>query len=268
MFLRRRSLFPLVLLTAGSSLLLAQTPAPSQASGSSQPASSAPQTPKPLPPTDPSNRTKDPDRWAQLDRFRDANAKLPVNAEGRVVFFGDSITEGWPKRAPFFPGKPYVNRGISGQTTSQMVMRLQQDVLDLHPAAVVILAGINDIAQNQGPISLQDIEANLQSMILRSKAAGVRVIMTSVLPAADFPWRKGLDPAPKVQQLNAWLSAFCAQNQVAYVDYYTSMADANGGMKPGLSSDGVHPTADGYAIMEPLAEAAIEKALASPPGSM
>ncbi|HEY4355772.1 MAG TPA: SGNH/GDSL hydrolase family protein [Acidobacteriaceae bacterium] len=259
MLLRRRSLFALVLLGAGSCLLVAQNPTPSQAPAASQ----TPQAAKPLPPTDPSNRSKDPDRWAQLDRFRDANAKLPADAPGRVVFYGDSITEGWPKRSGFFPGKAYVNRGISGQTTSQMVMRLQQDVIDLHPAAVVILAGINDIAQNQGPISMEDIEANLSSMILRSQAAGIHVIMTSVLPAADFPWRKGLQPAPKVQQLNAWLSAFCAQHHVTYVDYYSAMADADGGMKPGLSSDGVHPTAQGYAIMEPLAEAAIESTLAA-----
>jgi len=199
--------------------------------------------------------------FGQLNHFAADNAKLPSDAKGRVIFFGDSITIGWSSGQPFFPGKPYINRGISGQTTPQMLLRFRQDVTNLHPQAVVILAGTNDIAGNTGPSTLEMIEDNLQSMAELGRASHIRVILASVLPAADYPWRKGLEPAPKIQALNAWIENYCAANHLIYLDYYTAMADADGGMKPGISKDGVHPNAAGYAIMTPLAEQALAKAL-------
>jgi lysophospholipase L1-like esterase len=202
--------------------------------------------------------------WPALAHYRDENIKLgdPAPGEKRVVFMGDSITEFWGKTyGKFFPGKPYVNRGISGQTTPQMLVRFRQDVIDLHPDAVVILAGTNDIAGNTGPSTLVMIEDNLRSMTELAKANGIRVVLASVLPVADYPWRRGLDPAQKIRDLNAWIKSYCAQAKTTYLDYWSAMADANGGMKPGISLDGVHPNAAGYAIMEPLAEQAIAAAL-------
>jgi lysophospholipase L1-like esterase len=206
------------------------------------------------------------DDWPQLGRYRTDNAALAPTTPGeeRVVFYGDSITDGWGRgvgKGDFFPGKPYVNRGISGQTTPQMVVRFRQDVIDLHPSAVVILAGTNDVAGNTGPMTPEMTEGNFKSMIDLAKANGIRVIVASILPAADFPWRPGLGPAQKIQALNAWLRGYCANHSVIYLDYYSAMANANGGMKAGISSDGVHPNAQGYAIMGPLAQAAIDKAL-------
>jgi lysophospholipase L1-like esterase len=206
------------------------------------------------------------DDWPQLGRYRADNATLAPTTPGeeRVVFYGDSITDGWGRgvgRGDFFPGKPYVNRGISGQTTPQMVVRFRQDVVDLHPAAVVILAGTNDVAGNTGPMTPEMTEDNFRSMVDLAKANGIHVIIASILPVADFPWRPGLGPAQKIQALNAWLRGYCADHSVIYVDYYSAMADANGGMKPGISFDGVHPNAKGYAIMGPLAQAGIDKAL-------
>jgi lysophospholipase L1-like esterase len=203
--------------------------------------------------------------WPQLGRYRAENAELvAAPGEQRVVFYGDSITDGWGRRAgtgDFFPGKPYVNRGISGQTTPQMVVRFRQDVIDLHPAAVVILAGTNDVAGNTGPMTPEMTEENLESMIDLAKANGIRVIVASITPAADYPWRPGLGPVAKIHTLNAWLQAYCAAHGATYVDYFSAMADENGGMKPGISFDGVHPNAKGYAIMMPLAQAAIDKTL-------
>jgi lysophospholipase L1-like esterase len=202
--------------------------------------------------------------WPQLGRYQADNLMLGRDATGRVVFYGDSITDAWGRRpgtGEFFPGKPYVNRGISGQTTMQMVVRFRQDVINLHPAAVVILAGTNDIAGNTGPETLEMIEDNFKSMADLAKANGIRVVVASVLPAADYPWKPGMKPAPKIQKLNGWLAGYCVTHALTYLDYYTPMADDNGGMKPGLSSDGVHPTAAGYAIMAPLAQAAIDKAI-------
>jgi len=200
--------------------------------------------------------------WAQLARYRAADEALPGMEDGRVVFFGDSITDAWTANGgKFFPGKPYVNRGISGQTTPQMLVRFRQDVIDLHPDAVVILAGTNDIAGNTGPSSLVMIEDNLRSMTELAKANGIRVVLSSVLPVADYPWHRGLDPAQKIRDLNAWIKSYCTKAKAAYLDYWSAMADANGGMKPGISLDGVHPNAAGYAIMEPLAEQAIAAAL-------
>ncbi len=202
--------------------------------------------------------------WPQLGRYQAANQALEKTTAGRVVFYGDSITDAWGRSlGTFFPGKPYVNRGISGQTTPQMVVRFRQDVINLHPAAVVILAGTNDIAGNTGPETPEAIEDNFKSMADLAKANGVRVIFSSVLPVADYPWKPGLKPAAKIQALNNWLAGYCVNHSITYLDYYTAMEDAQGGMKPGLSSDGVHPTAAGYVIMEPLAQAAIDKTIGS-----
>lgn len=200
--------------------------------------------------------------FANFARYAAANAAVPAIEKGRVVFFGDSITDAWQRNPDgFFPGKPYLDRGISGQTTTQMLLRFRQDVVDLHPAAVVILAGTNDIAGNSGPATQQEIEANLQSMAEIAKSNGIRVILASVLPAADYPWRKGLNPAPRIQQLNAWEHELCASLKLTYLDYYSAMSTAEGGMKPELSRDGVHPNPAGYALMAPLAEKAISSAL-------
>ncbi len=201
--------------------------------------------------------------WPQLARYRDDNATLPPPEPGRVVFFGDSITDAWGRRdnTTFFPGKPYVNRGIGGQTTPQMVLRFQQDVVALKPAAVLILAGTNDIAGNTGLSTLPMIEDNFRSMVEIAKAHGIRVIVASVLPVSDYPWRHGLQPADKIRDLNAWLKGYAAQTGSVYLDYYTALTDKAGGMKPGTSKDGVHPTQAGYDVMAPLAQRAIDQAL-------
>ena len=207
--------------------------------------------------------------WAFLAKYKAANAALgaPAPNENRVVFIGDSITEGWgqknPDRGEFFPGKPYVNRGISGQTTPQMLVRFRDDVIALKPKAVVILGGINDIAENTGPTTLEEIEGNIISMVELARAGGIRVVLCSVLPASDFPWHRGLEPAPKVRALNAWMKDYAAKNDLVYVDYYSAMATPDGAMKPELASDGVHPTKAGYDIMAPLAEKGIAQALAN-----
>ena len=204
--------------------------------------------------------------WPQLGRYRDDNARLrpPTPGEARVVFFGDSITDAWGRAegTHFFPGKPYVNRGISGQTTAQMLLRFRQDVIALRPAAVVVLAGTNDIAGNTGLASLPMIEDNLRSMTELAQAHRIRVILASVLPVSDYPWHRGLQPAGKVRALNAWLKAYAASNGAIYLDYYDALANAQGGMDPNLASDGVHPTPAGYAVMAPLAQQAIARALA------
>jgi lysophospholipase L1-like esterase len=204
--------------------------------------------------------------WPQLSRYKAENASLapPAPGEQRVVFYGDSITDGWGRRpgtGDFFPGKPYINRGISGQTTPQMVVRFRQDVVNLHPAAVLILAGTNDVAGNTGPMTPEMTEDNFRSMIDLAKANGIRVIVASITPAADYPWKKGLEPAPKIKAINSWLQGYCVNHSVTYLDYYSALVDTNGGMKPGTSFDGVHPNASGYAIMTPLAQAAIDKTL-------
>ncbi len=209
--------------------------------------------------------------WAFFAKYRDANKALPPSAvdEARVIFMGDSITEGWgpsgatppPNRPAFFPGKPYVNRGISGQTTPQMLVRFRQDVVNLKPKVVVILAGINDVAENTGKTSLEAIEDNFSSMSEIARVNGIRVVLCSVLPASAFPWHPGLEPAPKVKALNAWLKDYATKNNLVYVDYYTPMANAEGGLKAELSPDGVHPNKAGYEIMAPLAEAGIAESL-------
>ena len=204
--------------------------------------------------------------WAQLGRYQAENAALPVPTAGkrRVVFLGDSITDAWgrrPNTGAFFPGKPYVNRGISGQTTPQMLVRFEQDVVRLRPAAVVILAGTNDVAGNTGPETTQMIEDNFRAMTALAKANGIRVVLASITPAYAYPWKPERTPVGEIRALNTWLKDFCAMEGLVYLDYYTSLADARGGMREGTSFDGVHPNAAGYAIMSPLAEKAIAEAL-------
>lgn len=202
--------------------------------------------------------------WADLDRYRDANARLPAPAAGeqRVVFYGNSITDAWAPYFPtMFPGRPYIGRGISGQTTPQMLVRLRQDVVALHPAAVVILAGTNDIAGNTGPSTLEMIEDNLASMTEIAQANGIRVVLSSVLPVYDYPWKHGVEPAPKIAALNRWIRDYAASHHAVYLDYYSALVDDRGGMRAGTSRDGVHPTEAGYRIMAPLAERAISEAL-------
>ena len=202
--------------------------------------------------------------WANLSRYQKDNAKLaiPNPIQPRIVFMGNSITEGWMNKRPeFFSNNPYVNRGISGQTTPQMLLRFRQDVINLMPFAVVILGGINDIAGNTGHSTIEMIVNNIVSMAEISKANNIKVILCSVLPAYDFPWRKGLEPAEKIVKLNALLKNYANQHNLIYVDYFTSIADKSNGLKEKLGSDGVHPNISGYLIMEPLIEEAISKVL-------
>jgi lysophospholipase L1-like esterase len=201
-----------------------------------------------------------------LARYKEADENLPQPQPGdkRVVFMGDSITEGWHFDGPngSFPGKPYINRGISGQTSPQMLVRFRQDVVDLQPQVVVLLAGTNDVAGNTGPMTLKQSEDNIRSMTDIAAANHIRVVMCSVLPAFDFPWRQGLDPAPKILALNAWMKSLAAEKGYVYVDYHSAMKDTRDGLPANLSKDGVHPNPAGYAVMAPLVEAGIAKALA------
>ena len=204
--------------------------------------------------------------YANLARYATANAALPPATKDRVVFFGDSITDAWGNAAAFkpafFPGKPYLDRGIGGQTTPQMLIRFQQDVVALKPAAVLILAGTNDIAGNTGIESLEHVEDNFRSMAAIADANHIKLILASVLPVDDYPWRRGLQPAEKIRTINGWLQQFCKEHGYTYLDYYTALTSPTGGMKEGTAKDGVHPTVAGYAIMAPLAQAAIDRTLA------
>jgi lysophospholipase L1-like esterase len=204
--------------------------------------------------------------WPNLTRFRQANAELapPAPGDGRVVFMGNSITEEWaPRFATQFAGKPFVGRGISGQTTPQMLVRFRQDVVALKPAVVVLLAGTNDIAGNTGPSTLEMIEDNIASMAEIARANGIRVVLCSVLPVADYPWKRGLEPAEKIVALNAWIRAYAERTGGVYADFHTAMSDEHHGMRDGISRDGVHPNDAGYAIMAPIIERAITDALSS-----
>ena len=200
-----------------------------------------------------------------LAKFKEANLKLPAPAAGenRVVFMGDSITEAWHFDGPqgSFPGKPYINRGISGQTTPQMLVRFRQDVIELQPKVVVILAGTNDVAGNTGPMTLEQTEDNLASMADLATVNHIHVVLCSVLPAVDFRWAPGLEPAPKIVALNAWIKSYAAEKGYEYVDYHSAMKDQRDGLPANLSKDGVHPTPAGYGIMAPLVEAGIKSAL-------
>ncbi len=199
--------------------------------------------------------------WAYLKRYQQDNTRLALSND-RVVFMGNSITEGWAKLfATLFPGKPYVGRGISGQTTPQMLVRFRQDVIALKPKVVVILAGTNDIAGNTGPSTIEMIEDNLASMTEIAQAHGMRVVLSSVLPVYDYPWKPGLQPASKIMALNAWMKSFAATRGAIYLDYHSAMQDERHGLKSELTYDGVHPNEAGYRVMASLAERAIQEAL-------
>ena len=206
------------------------------------------------------------DDFGGLGRYRDANTALkpPAAGEKRVVFFGDSITDMW-KLEESFPGKPYVNRGISGQTTPQMLIRFRQDVVNLQPKVVVILAGTNDIAGNTGPERIEDVEANYASMAEIARANHITVVFSSVLPVHNYtPQSQELfagRPPAKILELNRWIKNYCASTGCIYLDYFSVMVDDNGLLKHDLAEDGLHPNAAGYKIMVPLAEASIQKAL-------
>jgi len=199
--------------------------------------------------------------WAFFARYRKENASLKPDSS-RIVFMGDSITEGWAKE-PLFSAHPhYLNRGIGGQTALQMLVRFQADVIALKPRLVHIMAGTNDVAENEGPESDEEIEGAIRSMVELALANHIKVVLASIPPAADFPWRPGLKPVRRLRRLNAWIESYARHAGVGYVDYWPALATKAGAMKPGLSIDGVHPNAEGYAAMEPLAQAAIESALA------
>jgi len=205
-----------------------------------------------------------PQDWPNLNRFAADNEKVKaMQAAGkRVVFMGNSITEGWLSLDPaFFEGRPYINRGISGQTSPQMLLRFRQDVINLMPDVVVILAGTNDIAGNTGPATLETIMGNIASMAELAKANKTKVVLSSVLPAFDYPWKPGMHPVEKIAKLNDMIKEYAAKNNCVYLDYYGAMADERKGLPKALSPDGVHPNLAGYKIMEPLAEKAIQEAL-------
>jgi lysophospholipase L1-like esterase len=211
--------------------------------------------------------------WPDLAHYRDANAKVapPAKDEQRVVFMGDSITDMWvqPRFGAFFPGKPYIGRGIGGQTTPQMLLRFRADVIALQPKVVVILAGTNDLSANTGPVTLEETEGNLASMAELARAHGIRVVLSSVMPVSNYGHdRDGnpLDmrlkrPPEKILELNAWIKKYAAEQGHVYLDYFSAMVDERGLLKNELSEDGLHPNAAGYAVMAPLAEKAIQTTL-------
>ena len=202
--------------------------------------------------------------WADLNRFKDANKEVATleQDENRVVFMGNSITIGWLNLRPeFFKDKPYINRGISGQTTPQMLLRFRQDVVDLNPKIVVLLAGTNDIAGNTGPSTLDMIMDNIKGMCEIATANGIKVILTSTLPAFDYPWKPGLEPSGKIIELNKMIKAYSEAQGHIYVDYFSAMVDERNGLPKKYAEDEVHPTVEGYKVMEPLVEAAIAKVI-------
>ncbi len=202
--------------------------------------------------------------WPYLKKYEKENSEIATveKREKRIVFMGDSITEFWKTNHPdFFSGKPYLNRGISGQTTPQMLLRFRADVINLHPAVVVILAGGNDIAGNTGPATLAMIINNILSMVELAKTNAIQVILCAVLPANHFPWKPNENPAEKIVALNTMIKNYADTNNILYVDYYSAMVDENKGLSTEYSNDGVHPNTSGYKVMEPLIEAAIAKIL-------
>jgi lysophospholipase L1-like esterase len=211
--------------------------------------------------------------WANLTRYREANHRVttPAGSEARVVFTGDSITDLWqqPRFGGFFPGKPYIDRGISAQTTPQMLLRFRADVIDLKPKAVVILAGTNDIAGNTGPMTNEEIQGNLQSMSELAQAAGIKVVLSSITPVSAYHVnpngvpQTSARPMDRIKAVNAWMKQYAAANGHVYLDYFPAMTDASGMLQEDLSQDDLHPNAKGYAIMGPLADAAIARALST-----
>lgn len=202
--------------------------------------------------------------WPNLNRFKDDNMKIgpPKEGENRVVFMGNSITEGWLFHSPdFFKSNAYINRGIGGQTTPQMLLRFRSDVINLKPKVVVILAGTNDIAGNTGWMTMEQIMNNFTSMVELAKANKIKVILCSVLPAHDYSWRPGLNPDKKIPELNALLKAYALNEDIVYLDYFSAMVDERNGLPVELAEDGVHPTKKGYDLMEPLVQEAIKSAL-------
>ena len=200
--------------------------------------------------------------WPDFARYRDSNDTLKAgpNTGDRVVFMGNSITDAWINQSPeFFANNHFIDRGISGQTTPQMLVRFRADVISLQPKAVVLLCGINDIAGNTGPSTLEMIADNIMSMAELAKINHIKVILCSVLPAFDFPWNPGSFPAEKIIALNAWIKQYADKNRLTYLDYYTQMVDERKGMKSEYSADGVHPNKSGYLVMERIAEPVIRK---------
>ncbi|HEY2468353.1 MAG TPA: SGNH/GDSL hydrolase family protein [Terracidiphilus sp.] len=264
------AIFALLALPSGTALS-GQTPL-------SQPAQEPATVPETKAPAPAPVAPKHPE-WANLDkhdlqllidfpwlaRFKEADLKLgpPAPGENRIVFMGDSITEGWHFDATggVFATKPYINRGISGQTTPQMVLRFHQDVINLQAKVVVILAGTNDIAGNTGPMTIAETENNIAAMAEMATANQIRVVLCSILPAYDYPWSPGLTPAPKIDEMNSWMKTYAAQHGYVYVDYHSAMKDARDGLPANLSHDGVHPTQAGYDLMAPLVEAGITQAM-------
>jgi lysophospholipase L1-like esterase len=222
--------------------------------------------------------------WNQIGRYRTENQELKKQPSDpkRVLFMGDSITDNW-KLAEHFPGKPYVNRGISGQTTPQMLVRMYPDVIDLKPAAMVVLAGINDISQNTGPVTAEMVEQNIMAMTALAQHHGIKVILSSILPVSDYlflnqqsgravyqgdrnnPFLRmrvtDTHPPSDILKLNAWMKEYASRVKAVYADYFSALVDERGWLKENCSSDGIHPNADGYKIMAPIIEAAINKAL-------
>jgi len=202
--------------------------------------------------------------WNQLGRYHADNVRLRalLPEPKRVIFFGDSITDGW-KLEDYFPGKPYVNRGISGQTTPQMLVRMFPDVINLHPAALIILAGTNDIARNTGPETAEIIEDNFRGITELAQLHGIKVLLCSLLPISDYTAKKQSDrrPPTDILKLNEWLREYAQEKNFVYVDYYAALVDEKGFLREGYSEDGLHPNNRGYQLMAPLAEAAIEKAV-------
>ncbi len=233
------------------------------------------QTPTPTPDPNPDKTRADRlqarlNDFANLARYRDANTKLasPAKDENRVVFMGDSITDGW-KLDQYFPGQPYVNRGISGQTTPQMVLRFRPDVINLKPKVVVILAGTNDLSSYPGPNVIETTEANLMSMVDLAHANGINVVLATIMPISDYNKDKSgkpvirtvTRPPAQITAINAWIKSFCAERELVYLDYFSALADNNGFLKEALANDGLHPNAKGYEVIKPLAENATKIAL-------
>jgi len=203
--------------------------------------------------------------WPYLARYRADNARLvPTTKHPRIVFMGDSITENWVDRSGDFFTAGRIGRGISGQTTPQMLARFRQDVIDLHPVVVQIMAGTNDIAGNTGPMTPEETQGNIRSMVELAHAHGIRVILASIPPADKFPWKPEVPVADKIVVMNAWLKAYAGRSGCVYADYWSALKGDGPAMRDGLSSDHVHPNRAGYQVMAPVAEAAIRRALARP----